>query len=51
MLEDAQRNSLSTNLPLSNVNLLTTAMKPIFTLQEYPDESCKWERKSQDAKM
>ena len=50
ILEDAQRKSLITDLPLSEANILATETKSIFASQEYPDKSREWEREPKDAK-
>ena len=50
MLEEYQRKLLSTDLPLPEATLLATTTKSVFDLQEYPNESCKWECDPKDAK-
>ena len=44
MLEEAQRKSTSTPLPLSDATLLATATKAVMASQEYPDDTREWER-------
>ena len=50
MLKDAQHKSQSTDLPLFDKTLLSTAKKSVFASQEYPEDSRKWEPDPKEAK-
>ena len=50
MLEDTQRRSKTTDSPLYDATLPATATKTVLALQEYPDETRKWERKAKSDK-
>ena len=49
IIGDSHHKYLSTNLPLSNTTLLATSTKSVYSLQEYQDQSRKWECEPKDA--